>query len=180
MGAAQILESLSNEGRFCAVIAESPFASFRQVAYARFGRPFQTGPWLGKTFFWPTVEAGFLFVRWRFGLSMDDASPEDAVRKTHVPVLLIHGLSDRNIPPFHSFEIQSQNPSRVTLWPVPGAVHCGAHAVAPEEFERRVLNWYAQHGLGGGNSQPQETTVSEAARNHGKTEHRVPSREWRP
>lgn len=148
MGAAQILQSLKTEDRFCAVVAESPFATFREVAYARFGRPLHTGPWLGRTFFWPTVEVGFLYVQRKFGLHMDDASPEAAVEKTEVPVLLIHGLSDRNIPSFHSSEIQSRNPSKVAVWFVPGAVHCGAHAVAPVDFERRVLGWYSEHEYG--------------------------------
>lgn len=94
MGAAQILQSLSKETRFCGVVAESPFATFREVAYARFGRPFHTGPWLGRTFFWPTVEVGFLYVREKFGLNMESASPADAVAHSSTPVFLMHGLSD--------------------------------------------------------------------------------------
>src|SRR5947207_3723339 len=145
MGAAQILESLTKETRYCAVIAESPFATFREVAYARFGRPFHTGAWLGRTFFWPTVEVGFLYVREKFGLKMELASPADAVAHSNVPVFLIHGLSDENIPAYHSVEIQRRNPSRVALWRVAGAVHCGTHSVVPQEFERRVLEWFAEH-----------------------------------
>jgi len=145
MGAAQILESLTKETRYCAVIAESPFATFREVAYARFGRPFHTGAWLGRTFFWPTVEVGFLYVREKFGLKMELASPADAVAHSNVPVFLIHGLSDENIPAYHSVEIQARNPSRVTLWRVAGAVHCGTHSIAPKEFERRVLDWFTEH-----------------------------------
>jgi hypothetical protein len=145
MGAAQILQSLSKEKRFCAVVAESPFATFREVAYARFGRPFDTGPWLGQTFFWPTVEVGFLYVRQKFGLNMEEASPADAVAHSDTPVFLMHGLSDENIPSFHSAEIQARNPSKVTLWRVAGAGHCGTHSVAPREFERRVLAWFADH-----------------------------------
>jgi uncharacterized protein len=145
MGAAQLLQSLPKERRFCAIVAESPFATFREVAYARFGREFRTGPWLGRTFFRPTVDAGFLYVRLRYGLNMEDASPERAVAETRVPVLLIHGLKDRNIPPYHSDFIQARNPSDVVVWKVPGAVHTGAHKTAPEEFERRVLSWFASH-----------------------------------
>lgn len=145
MGAAQILQSLTKERRFCAVIAESSFATFREVAYARFGRPFRTGPWLGRTFFWPTVEVGFLYVREKFGLNMEAASPADAVAHSPTPVFLMHGLSDENIPSFHSAEIQARNPSRVTLWRVAGAGHCGTHSVAPQEFERKVLTWFAEH-----------------------------------
>jgi hypothetical protein len=147
MGAAQLLQSLPKESRFCAVVAESPFASFREVAYARFGRAFHTGPWLGSTFFRPTVEVGFLYSRLRYGLNLEEASPKQAVEKTHTPVMLIHGLNDLNIPPFHSDEIQAHNPTQIVVWKVPGAVHTGAHKAAPAEFERRVLNWFGSHSL---------------------------------
>ena len=145
MGAAQLLQSLIKEPRFCAVVAESPFATFREVAYARFGREFHTGPWIGSTFFRPTVDVGFLYVRLRYGLNMEEASPKQAVEKTKVPVLLIHGLSDRNIPPFHSDEIKARNPSDIVVWKVPGAVHTGVHQIAPQEFERKVLEWFESH-----------------------------------
>jgi len=147
MGAAQILESLSKEPRFCAVIAESPFETFREVSYARFGRPFHAGPWLGRTFFWPADEAGFSYVRLKYGLDMDAASPKEAVRTTSVPVLLIHGTNDRNIPSYNSLDLQLANPSHVVVWLVPGAAHCGAHQVNPQEFDRRVLNWLREHVL---------------------------------
>jgi len=146
MGAAQLLQALPKESRFCAVVAECPFASFREVAYARFGRQFHTGPWLGATFFRPTVDAGFLFARLRFGLDMEDASPKRAVEGIGIPVLLIHGLQDRNIPSYHSDEISAHNPADVVVWKVPGAVHTQAHKIAPAEFENRVLQWFESHG----------------------------------
>jgi fermentation-respiration switch protein FrsA (DUF1100 family) len=114
-------------------------------AYARFGRPFHTGPWIGRTFFRPTVDIGFLFVRLKYGLNMEAASPKQAVVGTTIPILFIHGLQDRNIPPYHSDLIQQENPSSVTIWKVPGAVHTQAHKAAPQEFERRVLDWFALH-----------------------------------
>jgi uncharacterized protein len=144
MGAAQLLESLSKPG-FCAVVAESPFASFREVAYARFGQPFHTGPWLGRTFFRPTVEVAFFYVRLRYGLNMEAASPERAVVGSRVPVLLIHGLRDRNIPPYHSDRIQARNASNIALWNPSEAGHTGAHQAEPQEFERKVLGWFSTH-----------------------------------
>ena len=76
---------------------------------------------------------------------MEAASPKRAVIGTKIPVLLIHGLQDRNIPPYHSDMIQAKNPSDVIVWKVPGAIHTGAHKAAPQEFERRVLEWFAGH-----------------------------------
>ncbi len=145
MGAAQLLQSLPKEPRFCAVVAESPFATFREIAYVRFGQPFGAGPWLGRTFFRPAADVGFLYIRFHYGLNMELVSPELAVVGAKTPVLLIHGLDDTNIPPYHSDLIAAKNPSDVRVWKVPGAEHTGAHSAAPEEFERRVLEFFAQH-----------------------------------
>jgi fermentation-respiration switch protein FrsA (DUF1100 family) len=152
MGAGQVLQALFKESRFCAIVAESPFESFREVAYARFGRPFHAGPWLGRSFFWPTAEVGFLYVRMKYRLNLDAVSPREAVRNANVPVLLIHGTADRNIPSYNSDDIQAANPARVQLWKVPGAAHCGAHQVAPAEFDRRVLDWFSQPSIAGSKS----------------------------
>jgi uncharacterized protein len=68
------------------------------------------------------------------------------VDATSVPVLLIHGELDGNIPVRHSRLIHARN-SNTQLWEVPGTDHCGAISVAPEEFERRLVGWLkAQNG----------------------------------
>jgi dipeptidyl aminopeptidase/acylaminoacyl peptidase len=91
------------------------------------------------------VDLGFLYLRLKYGLNMEDASPEQAVVGLKTPVLLIHGLDDTNIPPNHSDLIRAKNPASIIVWKVPGAVHTGAHAAAPKEFDRRVLEWFAAH-----------------------------------
>lgn len=141
MGAAQLLQSLGAGVNFCAVVAESSFASFREIAYDRMGQPFGLGPWFGRTLLRPVVEVAFLRARWKYGLNMELVSPEDAVAASAVPVLLIHGQVDRNIPVRHSRRIYARNP-RTQLWEVPGADHCGAFGAAPQEFERQVVGWF--------------------------------------
>jgi hypothetical protein len=91
----------------------------------------------------PLVEVAFLRARWKYGLDMQQVSPEDAVAKSHIPILLIHGQIDSNIPVRHSRAIHADN-STTVLWEVPGADHCGAIAVAPQEFERRILRWFGE------------------------------------
>jgi fermentation-respiration switch protein FrsA (DUF1100 family) len=145
MGAMELLESLPHESRFCAVVAESASSSFREEAYVRFGRTFHTGPWLGRTFFRPTVDAGFLYVRLRYGLDLETASPAQAVVGMKTPILLIHGLNDRVVPPYHSDLIQAKNPASIVVWKVPGAIHTEAYKAAPQEFEQRVLRWFGDH-----------------------------------
>ena len=142
MGAAQLLQALETERRFCAVVAESAFSNFREIAYDRMGQPFGMGPWVGRFVLRPVVEIAFFRARWKYGLDMGRVSPEDAVAKSQRPVLLIHGELDGNIPVRHLREIHDRAP-RTVVWEVPGADHCGAISAAPEEFEARVIAWYA-------------------------------------
>jgi hypothetical protein len=138
MGAAQLLQSLAVEPRFCSVVAESSFSSFREIAYDRMGQPFQRGPWFGRTIFRPVVEFAFLYVRLKYGLDMQQASPEISVAATNVPLFLIHGQIDSNIPLRHSRRIQARNPNAI-LWEVPYADHCGAISTAQQQFEHHLL-----------------------------------------
>ena len=144
MGAAQLLQSLETEPGFCAVVAESSFSTFREIAYVRVGQFFQTGPWLGRSILRPVVEAAFLYSQWKYGLQAAKISPEDAVAKSQVPVLLIHGALDDNIPLSHSHRIQTRN-ENATLWEVAKAGHCGAISTAPAEFEARLISWFELH-----------------------------------
>ena len=146
MGAAELLQSLQVESRFCAVVAESPFSTFREIAYDRMGQPFRLGPWVGSVMLRPMVEIAFLRVRWKYGLDMQRVSPEDAVAQSHIPVLLIHGQFDGNIPVRHSQAIHGVAPQTV-LWEVPRADHCGAMSTAPQEFESRVLGWFERSAI---------------------------------
>ena len=87
---------------------------------------------------------------------MAHVSPALAVVGGQVPILLIHGLADTNIPFQQSELILAHNPPHITLWEVPGAGHIGASRVAGQEFNARVLDWFASHG---GEIQARATTV---------------------
>jgi pimeloyl-ACP methyl ester carboxylesterase len=150
MGAALVLESLRSEPRFCAVVADSAFSDFRSVAYDREGYFVGAGRFgmeriVGRTIGLLPAEMGLLYARWRYGVDLPRANPVDAVRSSAVPVLLIHGEEDINILPRHSLLLAQADPAHAQLWLVPGAGHCGAVGVAPDEFWSRVLNFFAQH-----------------------------------
>src|ERR1700719_2077250 len=125
MGAAILLQSVEKENRFCAVVAESSFTSFRQIAYVRVGQFSHTGTWLGRIVLRPAVETAFLYGRLTRGINLADASPERSVVGSRVPILLIHGLADMNIPVQQSERIRAHDPAGMALWEVPLAGHCG-------------------------------------------------------
>ena len=140
MGAAVLLESLPREARLRAVVADCPFAAFPEVARDRLhqltGAPsLVTGP---------MVALGIFYGRLRYGMDLAQASPAAAVQATTVPILLIHGVLDSNIPVRHSRELRARN-SAIQLWEVPGAEHVASFGTAPEEYASRVLAWFAAH-----------------------------------
>lgn len=139
LGGSILLRSLDCEHRFRAVIAESAYADFPSIAQERIGRmlPFGLRPLA-----YPIVVSGFASTRWRYGVDLRHPSPIEAVRRTHTPILLIHGLADHRTSPDHSRRLAAANPS-VQLWLVPNAGHTAAWTTAPREFESRVLQWFA-------------------------------------
>jgi uncharacterized protein len=120
MGAALVLQSLAVERRFCAVVADSAFSSFRAVAYDRVGYYVHLGRWFGQTAGRLPVEIGLLYAKWRYGLALRDANPEKALGGSDTPVLLIHGRADVNIRPWHSERMAAEFPTHVQLWEVSG------------------------------------------------------------
>ena len=144
MGAAQLLQALESEPRFCAVAAECPFSTLRETSYDRMGQRFHAGPWLGRTIFRPLVASAYVYARLRYGLNMELVAPERAVAKTQVPVLLIHGKSDTNIPVRHSRRIAATN-RNVVIWELPNTGHSNAIDTSPQELEDHLVKWFEAH-----------------------------------
>ena len=132
------------------MVAESSFSSFREASYERVGQEFGQGPWLGRSVFRPAVEAGFIYAKLKYGIDLGNASPETAVCTSKVPVLLIHGRIDDNLPSRHSeriFSLCAANRPALELWEPLHAGHCGAAQAEPAEYERRVLAWFEVHSF---------------------------------
>jgi dipeptidyl aminopeptidase/acylaminoacyl peptidase len=146
MGAGILLQSLESEKRFCAVVAESSFADFREGAYDRVSHYTGSATTIGaRTFFRPAIEIGLAYARFHYGLNLMAVSPREAVAESSTPVLLIHGKIDLNIRPRNSEMIHQASLDHSELWEVPMAAHCGAWSTAPREFEMRLLNFFGEH-----------------------------------
>lgn len=146
MGAAIGLQATAVTPQLCAVAVESPYATFREISYERLGRWTHLGPLFWRTIGRPILEVAIVYTRIRYGVYLPDANPKAAVEKSHVPALLIAGTVDQNIPMHHAQELEAACPTHCALWIVPGADHGGASTVAHAEFERRVLDWFDEHG----------------------------------
>jgi pimeloyl-ACP methyl ester carboxylesterase len=146
-GAAQLLESLGHENRFCAVVAEASFARFDEVAPERVANYTRMPAWFGKTFERLPIAVAIAYCRWKYGVDLRAASPADALAHSNVPVLLIAGTRDRDILPHHSEELARIDP-KARLWMVEGAFHTGAWNVDPKRFEKTVTEFLTEHRRG--------------------------------
>src|SRR5205085_5695708 len=118
MGAAILLQSLSVESRFCAVITEAPYATLREIAYDRLSQRYGAGFWPGGYVLRPILALALIYQRIRYGIDLGQVSPQKAVSQSHTPVLLIFGSHDDNTPVRHAQSIYRSNPGIVTLWEI--------------------------------------------------------------
>jgi len=148
MGAGIALESAGIDPRMEGVVAEAPFASLREASYDYAG--LQEYPLLGKTFFAP----GAWMMLYRggklAGFPAAGVSPEKAVAGRDFPVLLICDEADNTLPCRHAKRIYAAARGPKSFWMVPGAFHTAALGFAPDEFRRRVLQFFGQLATGPG------------------------------
>jgi fermentation-respiration switch protein FrsA (DUF1100 family) len=145
MGAAIAIQASAVTPGLCAVAAEAPFASFREIANDRISQATHLGLWFPHTFGAPARELALLYVAIRYHTNLADANPLRAIRESRVPTLLICGTADDNIPMRHSVELFRAGTSHSELWIVEGAEHTGAVRVNRVAFDHRVTGWFQQH-----------------------------------
>jgi pimeloyl-ACP methyl ester carboxylesterase len=141
MGAAVALQSAAIEPGIEAVVAESAFRDLREESYDYAG--FWMSPVLGKTLLRPVAILAVHEGEREGSFHAEDVSPEKAVAARAFPVLLICGLEDHNIPPRHTRAIYAAAIGHKEMWLVPGAGHTQVQGRQPEEFERRVTQFFS-------------------------------------
>lgn len=122
-----------------AIVADSSYASLEELI----GRQFFFLPGPLK---WPFVTLTNLWAHLLLGVDVKQAAPMEAVRTLRIPLLLIHGDADSQIPASHTREIAANaDPSLTELWIVPGADHGLAHAREGARYEARVIQFFLRH-----------------------------------
>lgn len=79
----------------------------------------------------------------RFDLSESDALV--AIRKTKLPILILHGEDDRFVPCHMGKTLHETNPEQVTLATFPNAGHGLSYMTAPEAYEDAVISFLKKH-----------------------------------
>jgi uncharacterized protein len=146
MGAGIALQSAGADPRIEAVVAEASFATLREASYDYAG--LRRSPLLGKTLFapfsWTLLYRGEKLT----GLPVAEVSPVKAVSTRAFPVLLICDEKDEALPCRHTERIYAAARGPKQIWEVPGAFHTAALGFQPAEFQRRVLDFFANVAQG--------------------------------
>lgn len=93
----------------------------------------------------PIVDSARLMLLLRGGYDLKDASPLDAVAKSHTPTLLIHGDKDRMIPVESAYILYDAATCPKELLIVEGAGHVQANYKDPEGYYGTVEEFLEQY-----------------------------------
>ena len=81
--------------------------------------------------------------RW-LGTTMDDSSPRNRIPELTVPLLLIHGASDRFVPPSNMDALYARaDRDRTRTWLIPGRRHWDV--ILDPEYGARVIGFLREH-----------------------------------
>ena len=96
---------------------------------------------------WSSVLAPLLTwqLKPRLGIDADALRPIDKVGSIRVPKLFVVGAEDQHTTLEESREMFEVAGEPKELWVVNGAKHVDLHQVARQEYEQRVLSFFAQH-----------------------------------
>jgi alpha-beta hydrolase superfamily lysophospholipase len=146
MGAGIALQSAAVDPHIEAVVAEASFANLREASYDYAG--LRRSPLLGKTLFRPFSWMLLYHAEKLTDFPIAEVSPEKAVAARSFPLLLICDEKDEALPCRHTQRIYAAALGPKQFWEVPGAFHTAALGFQPAEFQRRVLDFYANVAQG--------------------------------
>lgn len=139
-GAAVAIDLAATDPRVRGVVAVSPFASLREVVrdYRRKYLP-AAASLVPDGWFQQAVSTAAWFV----GFDPDGSAPAQAIGKTLVPILLIHGDRDTQVPLRHSQALEHAASGRARLLVLRGATHDSMPTDAKHVVRNEAVAWFA-------------------------------------
>lgn len=136
MGAATVLMATDLElpKNVVGIVADCPYSSPKEII-CKVGKDMGFPP----TLMYPFIKLG---ARLWGGFNLDESCATDAVAKTNIPILLIHGEDDGFVPCDMSRKIKSVNEQMVEFHTFPGADHGTSYMVDMERYTDVCVNFF--------------------------------------
>ena len=122
-----------------AIVADSPYSSLDKMIE----RTYFIFPSITKLpFVWLTK----LYAKIFFNIDTKEISPKKSIKEIKIPVLLIHGEKDSQIPVENSKTLyEASNKNLTELWIIKDADHGYSYAINKKEYEKRVLDFFEKN-----------------------------------
>jgi alpha-beta hydrolase superfamily lysophospholipase len=138
MGASVLIVAAARSDAIRALFLDSPFATLQRAISRSFKLFFQLPP---RIFTRPTIWFAERFTGARVG----DHEPIRVIGEIAPrPVSIVQGTDDAIVDPEDSLLLHAAAGEPSSLWRVAGVGHCGVRAALPEEYRRRVLDFFAR------------------------------------
>ena len=132
LGAATAISALAYKPKVDFVVSDCAFADVESVIRQNLKTAHIPG------FLVNLADAG---IRARYGYSLRDMRPIDALGGNTIPIMFVHGDADTTVPPQNARELYNRTAGARELHYVAGANHAESALVAPEEYRETVASF---------------------------------------
>jgi pimeloyl-ACP methyl ester carboxylesterase len=139
LGAAVAIQTMAVDKRLACGIAASPFSNLRQIIHDYFAEYFL----IHLDFI---ADKSLVYTEKIARFPVDSVQPAASAKMIHQPVMIIHGLADKNISPKYGEEIFNNLSSKDKLWyPVPGGGHNDLPKIGGDEYNKKIVEFYKRY-----------------------------------
>lgn len=94
----------------------------------------------------PIMKIASRFIKLMGKYNIEDVKPREAVAKSEVPILFIHGTVDEFVPSYMVRKLyNASNKRKCSIYLVEGAGHAKSFAKNPKEYEKTMMNFVDKH-----------------------------------
>lgn len=135
MGAVTLIGATADQPQISALVSDSAFAAIEDMIARVVPHPI----------FAPFIQ---FFVERQTELTVDDLRPVNSIQQISPrPVFIIQGDSDLTVPSSSARRLYEASGEPRTLWIEAGVGHVGTYYAMPEEYEQRVIDFFAEYLL---------------------------------
>jgi uncharacterized protein len=139
LGAAVAIQALAEDRRLVCGVAESPFASLRDVIHDYFARLFHIR--LNAI-----PDRALRFSEKIAHFSVDSVQPAQSATKIVQPVMVIHGMEDDHISAAYGKQVYDNLLSADKVWmPIAGGDHYNLKKVGGAQFRESIIGFFRNH-----------------------------------
>ena len=140
MGGATAILAAVDTPELQAVVSESSFKSVDSAIASSFEHFIDLPAF-------PFAPITVFIIEQRLGVSTDQVVPKEAIGQISPrPVFIIHGQDDETIRPEDAITLFAEaGEPKEDLWLIPGAEHAEGVEVAPEEYTKRVVDFFDRY-----------------------------------